>query len=175
MIGNEIMDWLPRVTARLIDLAIQKLPYEYFDLFSEKWRAEVAETPGQLSKFFVALKCCLAAMRIDARSKPSVARSRHSFGYGAVVAVLVAVIVPNELSNANDGAYAFEAVLTVLGIAGAKMHTDNPDWNFVGRPVEELGAGAAFPSAPATGGHRQSKTARRANGHIASFGAIGGF
>jgi hypothetical protein len=60
LIFDELKDWLPTLTERLIDIAVTKLPEHLRERYREEWRAGVSDTPGTIGKLVHAAGLILA-------------------------------------------------------------------------------------------------------------------
>lgn len=68
---SEFQDWTPRVTDRLIERALLRLPEDKRERYREEWSAHVSDTPGEIGKWLVALGYLRAAriMRASAAER----------------------------------------------------------------------------------------------------------
>jgi hypothetical protein len=65
LIADDTKEWTPRITERLIDCAVTRLPSAQRGRFAEEWRSHVSDTPGCIGKLWVAAGCICAARQID--------------------------------------------------------------------------------------------------------------
>lgn len=75
LIAEDVMAWAPSLTERLIDRAVRRLPGSQRQRFSEEWRCYINDTPGELTKFMVALSFQRASWRMEQNFDLGVARS----------------------------------------------------------------------------------------------------
>ena len=54
LVADDIKAWLPKITDRLVERAVKRLPGSERERFAEEWRSHVNDTPGDVSKLFVA-------------------------------------------------------------------------------------------------------------------------
>jgi lipopolysaccharide/colanic/teichoic acid biosynthesis glycosyltransferase len=54
VVGDDVKEWLPWITRRLVELAVSRLPEQERDRFEEEWWAHINELPGNLAKVFAA-------------------------------------------------------------------------------------------------------------------------
>jgi hypothetical protein len=92
----------------------------------------------------------------------------------AVDQASTAVVAP-FLVGVTYVCYGLGSVMTVMGIAHAKKHADNPGQNPLGPALGKLGAGAAFLSAPTLIGVIQGTGTTVMGGTTGTFTSIGGF
>jgi len=67
------------------------------------------------------------------------------------------------------------ALLTVLGVSGAKKHADAPGQNALGPALGKIGAGAAFLAAPSVVAAVQGTGTSTFGSETATATTIGGF
>lgn len=61
--SDEFKAWTPRLTSKLLGLAIGKLPEEQRARMREEWAAHIEETPGEIGKWVEAAGFFLSAKR----------------------------------------------------------------------------------------------------------------
>ena len=66
---REFAAWLPRITEKILSLAVCRLPPEIRDRYDEEWRADLDTIPGELSKLCCSLDLIRAASRINPQTK----------------------------------------------------------------------------------------------------------
>jgi hypothetical protein len=64
VLADEFKAWSPRMTKRLIALAIRSLPEEQCERYSEEWLSYVEEIPGELGKLFAAVGLLWAGIKL---------------------------------------------------------------------------------------------------------------
>jgi hypothetical protein len=106
MLGRLLADelkvaWLPRLTEFLTNLAVRLLPERFQERFARKWRAHIAQTPGQISKFV-----CSAGFLWGVSFKISI----------AIFAYLVAVLRESFRAAATIRATGF--AITTIRVSG---------------------------------------------------------
>jgi lipopolysaccharide/colanic/teichoic acid biosynthesis glycosyltransferase len=79
--ADDLKAWQPRITRRLIEFAVHRLPEDQRERYMEEWTAFIDETPGDLSKMFRAI--CLSWA---ARSITRIADSSGALDLGAKIA-----------------------------------------------------------------------------------------
>jgi hypothetical protein len=65
VVGDDVKEWLPWITRRLVERAVSRLPEEERDRFEEEWRAHINELPGNLAKVYAAMGCLSASKAIN--------------------------------------------------------------------------------------------------------------
>ncbi len=65
LICEDVKEWLPWITRRLIEQAVNRLPEKERERFKEEWWGHVNETPGQLAKLYVAYGYLSASKAIN--------------------------------------------------------------------------------------------------------------
>lgn len=87
--ADEVKAWAPRLTERLIDLAVASLPEDQRGRYAEEWRSHVSDVPGDLSKIFVAA-CFISAAKTMLRGQSLMARVAEI----AVAGLVIILIAP---------------------------------------------------------------------------------
>jgi hypothetical protein len=64
LVAGEVQDWLPVMSRRLIDRAVDRLPASERPRYREEWYAHLDEYPGKLGKMLHAGGCFLKAGRL---------------------------------------------------------------------------------------------------------------
>ncbi len=64
VVGDDVKEWLPWITQRLVARAVSRLPDEQRDRFEEEWWANIDELPGNLAKVYEAWQCLSASKAI---------------------------------------------------------------------------------------------------------------
>jgi exopolysaccharide production protein ExoY len=67
LIADEFRAWAPTFANKIIGAAVQRLPAEDRERFSEEWPGHLNEVPGDLAKIAVACGCLVAAWDIAER------------------------------------------------------------------------------------------------------------
>jgi lipopolysaccharide/colanic/teichoic acid biosynthesis glycosyltransferase len=65
VVGDDVKEWLPWITQRLVERAVSRLPEEERDRFEEEWWAHINELPGNLAKVYAAWGCLSASKAIN--------------------------------------------------------------------------------------------------------------
>ena len=65
VVGDDVKEWLPWITQRLVERAVSRLPEEERDRYEEEWWAFVNEWPGNLAKVYAAWGCLSASKAIN--------------------------------------------------------------------------------------------------------------
>jgi putative colanic acid biosynthesis UDP-glucose lipid carrier transferase len=65
VVSDDVKEWLPWITERLVERAVSQLPEQERDRFEEEWWAHIDELPGNLAKAYVAWGCLSAAKAIN--------------------------------------------------------------------------------------------------------------
>src|ERR1700719_2650024 len=65
VVGDDVKEWLPWTTQRLVERAVSRLPEEERDRFEEEWWAHINELPGNLAKVYAAWGCLSASKAIN--------------------------------------------------------------------------------------------------------------
>ena len=65
---DEFKAWTPRLTSRILELAVSKLPQEQRARMREEWAAHIDETPGEIGKWIEAAGFLSSARRTDKAS-----------------------------------------------------------------------------------------------------------
>lgn len=65
LLANELKEWSPRITKRLIKCAVAHLPQGWRERFEEEWTSHIADVPGDISKVIVALGLLPAAFKMS--------------------------------------------------------------------------------------------------------------
>jgi Bacterial sugar transferase len=80
--SDECKAWLPRITERVLRIAVAALPADLRERFGEEWRSDLNEIPGELGRLVWALGLVWAALKVS---------NDHSFArfLGWVVALLL--------------------------------------------------------------------------------------
>jgi lipopolysaccharide/colanic/teichoic acid biosynthesis glycosyltransferase len=65
VVGDDVKEWLPWITQRLVARAVSGLPEEERDRFEEEWWAHINELPGNLAKVYGAWGCLSASKTIN--------------------------------------------------------------------------------------------------------------
>jgi hypothetical protein len=65
VLGDDIKEWLPWITQRLVARAVSRLPEEERDRFEEEWWAHINELSGNLAKVYAAWGCLSAAKAMN--------------------------------------------------------------------------------------------------------------
>jgi hypothetical protein len=68
---DEFKAWTPRTIEWLIRCAVRKLPEDQRGRYEEEWRSHIDETPGEIGKFYVALRLLSAPWRMPNRMTAS--------------------------------------------------------------------------------------------------------
>jgi hypothetical protein len=79
--ADDVKAWQPRITRRLIEFAVHRLPEDHRERYMGEWTAFIDDTPGDLSKMFRAI--CLSWA---ARSITRIAASGGALDLGAKIA-----------------------------------------------------------------------------------------
>jgi hypothetical protein len=66
LLADEAKAWLPHIIETLVLRAVKQLPEADRERFSEEWRSDLNETPGDLTKLVNAIGFLIAARRIRA-------------------------------------------------------------------------------------------------------------
>ena len=64
LMAEDFKAWVPRLTRHAIQRAVRKLPNDQRDRLAEEWTADVADTPGDLSKLIFACGFMRASRKI---------------------------------------------------------------------------------------------------------------
>ncbi len=72
VVAEEIKDWLPLLSERLLTLAVKRLPEVERGRYRAEWIADLNEYPGKLTQMLRAGGFCFAAVRIRAGSPSSI-------------------------------------------------------------------------------------------------------
>jgi hypothetical protein len=75
LFADEVKEWVPTITQRLIERAARKLPGSYRARLAEEWESHVRDTPGTLSKLIVAVGFQIAARKMPGISEDAGQRS----------------------------------------------------------------------------------------------------
>jgi lipopolysaccharide/colanic/teichoic acid biosynthesis glycosyltransferase len=65
VVGDDVKEWLPWITQRLVERAVSQLPDEERARFEEEWWAHINELPGNLAKVYAAWGCLSASKAIN--------------------------------------------------------------------------------------------------------------
>src|SRR5947209_20076049 len=65
VLGDDVKEWLPWITKRLVQRAVSRLPDEERARFEEEWWAHINELPGNLAKAYAAWGCLSASKAIN--------------------------------------------------------------------------------------------------------------
>lgn len=60
VIADDVKEWTPWVTRRLLDIAVRRLPEGQQERYAEEWAAHLAEIPGVVGKLAVSLQFQIA-------------------------------------------------------------------------------------------------------------------
>src|SRR4051812_14619087 len=69
---NEFRQWLPKLTDKTFEIAIRNLPSHLRARFDQEWRADLLDTPGELTRFFQCVGFVQAAKRISVETHRTV-------------------------------------------------------------------------------------------------------
>jgi len=69
ILADEVKAWSPRLTKRLIALAVRRLPENQRERYSEEWLSFIEEIPGEIGKVVAALGLICAGVRIGLASR----------------------------------------------------------------------------------------------------------
>jgi hypothetical protein len=72
LLADDIKAWLPKLTDRYIEQAVNGLPEQERERFAEEWRSYVNDTPGDISKLVVAFGFLHASSRMARSARVSV-------------------------------------------------------------------------------------------------------
>jgi hypothetical protein len=64
VVAEEIKDWLPFISEKLLTIAVNRLPRGERERYRKEWTADLYESPGKLSKVLRACGFCLASLQI---------------------------------------------------------------------------------------------------------------
>lgn len=64
MLSEEFKDSLPKIMERVLTHAVNRLPEDQRERYSEEWHSHINDVPGRLRKLLVAFGCCRAANKI---------------------------------------------------------------------------------------------------------------
>jgi lipopolysaccharide/colanic/teichoic acid biosynthesis glycosyltransferase len=64
LFADETKAWIPWLTERMVRRAIGQLPPDQRERFNEEWRSHLNDTPGELSKLFVAIGVVFASKKM---------------------------------------------------------------------------------------------------------------
>jgi hypothetical protein len=64
-VGDDVKEWLPWITQRLVERAVSQVPEKERDRFEEEWWAHINELPGNLAKVYAAWGCLSASKAIN--------------------------------------------------------------------------------------------------------------
>ena len=65
VVGDDVKEWLPWITRRLVELAVSRLPEQERDRFEEEWWAHIDDLPGNLAKVHAACGYLSASKAIN--------------------------------------------------------------------------------------------------------------
>jgi lipopolysaccharide/colanic/teichoic acid biosynthesis glycosyltransferase len=65
VVGDDVREWLPWITKRLVERAVSRLPEQERDRFEEEWWGHINELPGNLAKVHAAWGCLSASKAIN--------------------------------------------------------------------------------------------------------------
>jgi lipopolysaccharide/colanic/teichoic acid biosynthesis glycosyltransferase len=98
LFADETKAWIPWLTERMVRRAIGHLPPDQRERFNEEWRSHLNETPGELSKLFVAIGVVIASKKMTLelsrgeRSIPLFADAfKQSMDFGVALALAISV------------------------------------------------------------------------------------
>jgi len=63
--SDECKAWLPRITARVLRIAVRVLPADHRERYGEEWRSDLNEIPGELGRLVWALGLVRAAYKVS--------------------------------------------------------------------------------------------------------------
>lgn len=63
-LADEVKEWIPWVSGRLLNRAVARLPGDLRTRFEEEWSAHLADIPGSFAKLVTAASFCIAAERM---------------------------------------------------------------------------------------------------------------
>ena len=113
LFADEAKAWLPNITDRVVCRAVANLPFDRQERFAEEWRSDLSETPGNISKLWVALGFLKEARVI--KSDSGLRQRRHSpqvFFNSTIAILLIIYLVP-----------LFILIMIVLRINGREVFT----------------------------------------------------
>jgi len=64
IIVDDVKEWTPRVTVRLMGVVVRMLPEPYQARYREEWASHLADVPGVVGKFVVVISLPFAALRL---------------------------------------------------------------------------------------------------------------
>lgn len=101
--GDEIKAWLPWFTNRLLWIAVEHLPEDQRERFSEEWASHVGDVPGDVGKLVTAVGCVWAAQQIrctQTYGMPILQRVSKRFVDFSVAAAVLFLLAPMFLLSA---------------------------------------------------------------------------
>jgi phage terminase Nu1 subunit (DNA packaging protein) len=75
--ADEIKEWLPWISGRIIRLAVGRLPEDQRERYSEEWHSHLDEVPGEIARLWTACGF-LIATRQAPRPSPVVKRLQYN-------------------------------------------------------------------------------------------------
>lgn len=63
ILKDEAVAWLPRLTQKLLNIAVERLPENPRERYREEWSAHINEMPGNISKLLVSCGCLFASAK----------------------------------------------------------------------------------------------------------------
>lgn len=64
LLADDAKAWLPKLTEKLIERAVSRLPQQEQERYSEEWRSDLNDTPGDISKLLKATGLLYAARKM---------------------------------------------------------------------------------------------------------------
>ncbi|SMH49152.1 sugar transferase [Mesorhizobium australicum] len=100
VLADDAKAWLPLLTSRLVERAASRLPVNSRDRYREEWSSHVNDTPGDFSKFVVALGLIRGASKIAASDPIEGNADRPSFAERAIALCWFVLVAPLLLGSA---------------------------------------------------------------------------